>query len=120
LKTNDILQSCQALIDRGVEFLPILDVYYENLEKRLSKAPITVKEDMATIKKMKILVDFDDEGYLLQIFTKPIEDRPTVFYEIIQRVNNKGFGIGNFKALFQSIEDEQARRGTLRDFIQPK
>jgi len=115
LNTDDILTSVDALCERGVEFLPIPDSYYDNLEKRLSHAPIKVKEDLATIKKFKILVDFDDQGYLLQIFTKPVQDRPTVFYEIIQRRNNRGFGIGNFKALFQAIEDEQARRGTLRD-----
>lgn len=115
LSTTNILKSVELLNQRGVEFLPIPDSYYENLEKRLSKAPITVKEDISIIKKLKILVDFDDRGYLLQIFTKPVQDRPTVFYEVIQRVNNNGFGAGNFKALFQAIEDEQARRGTLRD-----
>jgi len=115
LNTDDIIKSVELLYERGVEFLPIPDSYYETLEKRLSKAPITVKEDIQIIKKLKILVDFDDNGYLLQIFTKPVQDRPTVFYEIIQRRNNSGFGVGNFKALFQAIEDEQARRGTLRD-----
>jgi len=79
LNTDDIIKSVELLYERGVEFLPIPDSYYETLEKRLSKAPITVKEDIQIIKKLKILVDFDDNGYLLQIFTKPVQDRPTVF-----------------------------------------
>ena len=115
LRTEDIIHSVSCLNQRGIEFLPIPDSYYENLRKRLSTASIKVKEDLDKIQKLKILVDFDDAGYLLQIFTKPVEDRPTVFYEIIQRSNNDGFGIGNFKALFQAIEDEQERRGTLVD-----
>lgn len=101
--------------ERGVEFLSVPSAYYDNLRKRLKNAPITVKEDLDAIEKLGILVDFDDKGYLLQLFTKPLEDRPTLFIEIIQRANNSGFGIGNFKALFQSIEDEQRKRGTLRD-----
>jgi 4-hydroxyphenylpyruvate dioxygenase len=115
LRTENILEAVTLLNERGVEFLPIPSSYYENLRERLGKASIKVKEDLDTIQKLKILVDFDDAGYLLQIFTKPVEDRPTVFFEIIQRRNNSGFGIGNFKALFQAIEDEQERRGTLTE-----
>lgn len=113
LLTNDIIHTVSNLRSRGVEFLPIVSSYYEHLRKRLAHASIQVKEDLDTIEKLHILVDFDDKGYLLQIFTKPVEDRPTLFYEIIQRANNDGFGIGNFKALFQAIEDEQAKRGNL-------
>jgi 4-hydroxyphenylpyruvate dioxygenase len=72
-----------------------------------------VQEDISILQKLKILVDYDDKGYLLQIFTKPVEDRPTLFFEIIQRHNHQGFGAGNFKSLFESIEIEQARRGNL-------
>jgi 4-hydroxyphenylpyruvate dioxygenase len=115
LRTENILEAVTLLHERGVEFLPIPSSYYENLRERLGKASIKVKEDLDVIQKLKILVDFDDAGYLLQIFTKPVEDRPTVFFEIIQRRNNSGFGIGNFKALFQAIEDEQERRGTLTE-----
>jgi 4-hydroxyphenylpyruvate dioxygenase len=115
LRTDDILTSVTRLRERGVEFLGVPPQYYVNLRKRLENAPVKVKEDLNTIEKLGILVDFDDKGYLLQLFTKPLEDRPTLFIEIIQRANNSGFGIGNFKALFQSIEEEQKKRGTLRD-----
>ncbi|KAF0975200.1 hypothetical protein FDP41_005953 [Naegleria fowleri] len=115
LRTNDIIHAVTQMRARGVSFLPTPDSYYDNLRKRLAHAPITVKEDIDVLQKLKILVDFDDKGYLLQIFTKPVEDRPTLFYEIIQRQNNSGFGAGNFKALFESIEHEQERRGTLVD-----
>ena len=113
LRTEDIIHTVTQMRARGVAFLPTPDSYYDNLRKRLAHAPITVKEDIDVLQKLKILVDFDDKGYLLQIFTKPVEDRPTLFYEIIQRANNSGFGAGNFKALFESIEQEQERRGTL-------
>jgi len=119
LKTEDILDSVTKLKQRGVEFLTIPDTYYSNLEKRLSDSNIKVAEDLSTIKKLGILCDFDEQGYLLQIFTKPVEDRPTVFFEIIQRRKNKGFGVGNFKALFQAIEMEQEKRGTLLDSKTP-
>jgi len=115
LRTNDIITSIKRMKARGVEFLSVPPAYYDNLKKRLENAPVKVKEDLNTIAELGILVDFDDKGYLLQLFTKPLEDRPTLFIEIIQRVNNSGFGIGNFKALFQSIEEEQKRRGTLKD-----
>ena len=88
LSTSDIIAAVKALSDRGVEFLTIPDTYYERLRKGLEHAGIQVKEDIDTLQKLKILVDYDDKGYLLQIFTKPVEDRPTLFYEIIQRHNH--------------------------------
>jgi 4-hydroxyphenylpyruvate dioxygenase len=94
---------------RGVEFLYVPDTYYEDVISRVGK----IDEDLKLLKELNILIDRDDEGYLLQIFTKPVEDRPTVFYEIIQRKGAKSFGKGNFKALFESIEREQEKRGTL-------
>jgi 4-hydroxyphenylpyruvate dioxygenase len=113
MKVNDILATVQRLSDRGVEFLSVPDTYYENLKKGLANAGITVTEDIETIQKLHILVDYDDRGYLLQIFTKPVEDRPTLFFEIIQRHNHNGFGAGNFRSLFEAIETEQAKRGNL-------
>ncbi|KAJ3411609.1 hypothetical protein HDV05_001978 [Chytridiales sp. JEL 0842] len=112
LRTTDILKSVSALRARGVEFLTIPSAYYENLRHRLA-APgaVKIQESLDEIEKLNILVDFDEQGYLLQIFTKPLEDRPTLFVEIIQRYNHQGFGAGNFKALFESIEIEQFRRG---------
>lgn len=99
---------------RGVEFLDkIPDTYYDRLREGLAKSGTEVKEDIAILQKHKILVDYDEKGYLLQIFTKPVEDRPTLFMEVIQRRNHQGFGAGNFKALFESIELEQAARGNL-------
>ena len=98
---------------RGVEFLNIPDAYYDNLRVRLADSPTNVMEDLDKIQELKILVDFDDQGYLLQIFSKPIEDRPTLFIEIIQRNNHNGFGAGNFKALFEALEVEQDKRGNL-------
>lgn len=99
--------------ERGCQFLTIPPSYYDNLGKRLGDMGTEVAEDLDTIRKLNLLVDFDEKGYLLQIFTKPVEDRPTVFIEIIQRRNHNGFGAGNFKALFESIEQEQAKRGNL-------
>jgi 4-hydroxyphenylpyruvate dioxygenase len=107
--TGDILKTVDELRKRGVEFLRVPDTYYEMLPDRIG----TIKEDYKTIHDLGILVDRDDEGYLLQIFTKPIQDRPTMFIEVIQRHGAKGFGKGNFKALFESIELEQERRGNL-------
>lgn len=98
---------------RGIEFLTIPDTYYDNLRKNLPDMNITVSEDIDILQKNKILIDYDDKGYLLQIFTKPVEDRPTLFFEVIQRRNHEGFGAGNFKSLFVSIEEEQAKRGNL-------
>lgn len=88
-------------------------MYYENLRLRLQSSACNVTEDIAILEKLHILVDYDEAGYLLQIFTQPVEDRPTLFIEIIQRRNHQGFGAGNFKALFESIEIEQGRRGKI-------
>jgi len=115
LQTNDVIASVTALTQRGVHFLAPPKFYYTNLVERLKTSNVKVAEDIAQLEKLGILVDYDDNGYLLQIFTKPLEDRPTLFIEIIQRHNNQGFGAGNFKALFQSIEQDQAARGNLFD-----
>ena len=88
-------------------------VYYENLKLRLASSAVKIAEDMKKLQELHILVDYDEKGYLLQIFSQPVEDRPTLFIEIIQRRNHSGFGAGNFKALFESIEMEQGRRGIL-------
>lgn len=112
--TDDIIKTVSELKARGVEFLPPPpQAYYDDIPNRLGKHMSIMKEDIKELQKLSILVDADEEGYLLQIFTKPVEDRPTLFFEIIQRMGAKGFGAGNFKALFESIEREQARRGTL-------
>jgi len=103
----------KALKERGVKFLTIPKEYYDDLRERLKSSPINVEEDLNIIEKLNILVDFDDKGYLLQIFTDNVEDRPTLFYEVIQRHHHDGFGAGNFKALFTSIEKSQAARGNL-------
>ena len=92
-----------------MEFLKVPNTYYDDLEARVGK----IEENIEPLKELGILVDRDDEGYLLQIFTKPVEDRPTLFYEIIQRKGAKSFGAGNFKALFEALEREQAARGNL-------
>ncbi|MBS1780163.1 MAG: 4-hydroxyphenylpyruvate dioxygenase [Bacteroidetes bacterium] len=107
--TGDIIATVRELKSRGVEFLDTPDTYYEELFARVGK----IDEDIAPLQELKILVDRDEEGYLLQIFTKPVEDRPTLFFEIIQRKGAKSFGAGNFKALFESIEREQEKRGNL-------
>ena len=109
LLSDDIISSITALRENGVDFLDVPDTYYDNLQNRIGK----IDEDMEMLKKLKILVDKDDDGYLLQLFTKPIEDRPTLFIEIIQRKGSKGFGQGNFQALFEAIEYEQGKRGNL-------
>jgi 4-hydroxyphenylpyruvate dioxygenase len=112
--TDDIIKTVSELKARGVEFLPPPpQAYYDAIPERLGDHMNKMKEDIKELQKLSILVDADEEGYLLQIFTKPVEDRPTLFFEIIQRMGAKGFGAGNFKALFESIEREQARRGTL-------
>ncbi|XP_069082961.1 4-hydroxyphenylpyruvate dioxygenase isoform X2 [Pleurodeles waltl] len=98
---------------RGIEFLSAPDAYYDQLRANLKNAKIKVKEDIATLQELNILVDFDDKGYLLQIFTKPMQDRPTLFLEVIQRYNHFGFGAGNFKSLFEAIEKDQDARGNL-------
>jgi 4-hydroxyphenylpyruvate dioxygenase len=112
--TDDIIKTVSELKARGVEFLPPPpQAYYDEIPARLGVHRDMMKEDIKELQKLSILVDADEEGYLLQIFTKPVEDRPTLFFEIIQRMGAKGFGAGNFKALFESIEREQAKRGTL-------
>ncbi|MBA9077759.1 4-hydroxyphenylpyruvate dioxygenase [Rufibacter quisquiliarum] len=109
IATDDIVHTVGELRRRGVEFLSVPGSYYEDLLERVGN----IDEDLKPLQDLNILVDRDNEGYLLQIFTKPVEDRPTVFYEIIQRKGAKSFGKGNFKALFESIEREQALRGNL-------
>jgi 4-hydroxyphenylpyruvate dioxygenase len=109
LATGDIVHTVSVLRKNGVEFLHVPDSYYADLKARVGE----IDEDIEVLKSLNILVDRDEEGYLLQIFTKPVEDRPTLFYEIIQRKGAQSFGKGNFKALFESIEREQALRGTL-------
>ena len=109
LATHDIVKTVTELQNRGVEFLTVPTTYYDELEGRVGK----IDEDIEPLKALGILVDRDEEGYLLQIFTKPVEDRPTVFFEIIQRKGARSFGAGNFKALFEAIEREQELRGNL-------
>lgn len=109
IATNDIVRSITGMRKRGVEFLHVPGSYYDTVAERVG----IIEEDLNTLKSLGIMVDRDEEGYLLQIFTKPVEDRPTLFFEIIQRKGAKSFGKGNFQALFESIEAEQAKRGTL-------
>ena len=112
--TDDIITTVSKLRSRGIEFLSTPpDEYYKAVPFRLETHNHKLKEDIDTLKGLGIMIDADEEGYLLQIFTKPVEDRPTLFFEIIQRVGARGFGAGNFKALFESIEREQEKRGTL-------
>ncbi len=107
--TNDIVFTISEMRARGIEFLHVPGEYYDTVKQRVG----IIEEDLNKLKELGIMVDRDEEGYLLQIFTKPVEDRPTLFFEIIQRKGAKSFGKGNFQALFESIEAEQARRGTL-------
>lgn len=109
LATHDIITTVTELRNRGVEFLKVPVSYYDELQERVG----TIDEDIAPLKELGILVDRDNEGYLLQIFTRPVEDRPTLFFEIIQRKGARSFGKGNFKALFEAIEREQELRGNL-------
>ncbi len=109
LATNDIVATVSELQQRGIEFLKVPNSYYDDLISRVGK----IDEDLEPLKELGILVDRDDEGYLLQIFSKPVEDRPTLFFEIIQRKGAKSFGKGNFKALFEALEREQDLRGNL-------
>lgn len=132
LNTSDIIYAINQLKLRGVEFLQVPDTYYEMLKKRLKADNFQIKEDIEVLRKLKILIDYDENGYLLQIFTKNMQDRPTLFCEVIQRRNFsvsailyyclcgcfmkilfQGFGAGNFKALFEAIELDQAQRGNL-------
>ena len=109
MATNNIIETVSELKKRGIEFLKVPTSYYDELQERVG----SIDEDISSLKELGILVDRDDEGYLLQIFTKPVEDRPTLFFEIIQRKGAQSFGKGNFKALFEAIEREQALRGNL-------
>jgi 4-hydroxyphenylpyruvate dioxygenase len=109
IATNNIIETVSDLISRGVEFLTVPTSYYDTLQERVGK----IDENLDALKKLGILVDRDDEGYLLQIFSKPVQDRPTLFFEIIERKGAKSFGKGNFKALFEAIEREQGLRGNL-------
>jgi 4-hydroxyphenylpyruvate dioxygenase len=109
IATKDIVKTVTEIQKRGIEFLNIPSSYYDELPGRVGP----IDEDLEPLKRLGILVDRDDEGYLLQIFTKPVEDRPTLFFEIIQRKGAKSFGKGNFKALFEALEKEQDRRGNL-------
>jgi 4-hydroxyphenylpyruvate dioxygenase len=109
ITTRDIIHTISVLHDNGVEFLTVPSSYYDTLWDRVPD----IREDRQAIRDLGILVDHDEKGYLLQIFTKPVEDRPTLFFEIIQREGSDAFGKGNFKALFEAIEREQAARGNL-------
>ena len=109
IHTDDIVGTVQQMTDRGVEFLDTPGAYYDALGDRAAG----IDEDLDRLRSLRILIDRDDDGYLLQIFTRPVGDRPTLFFEVIQRKGCKGFGKGNFKALFESIEREQAARGNL-------
>ena len=112
--TDDIISTVSRLRSRGVEFLSHPpEEYYKAVPLRLAAHNHELREDIETLKSLGIMIDADEEGYLLQIFTKPVEDRPTLFFEIIQRMGARGFGAGNFKALFEAIEREQKKRGTL-------
>jgi len=109
ISTDDLVSTIAHLKQRGIEFLNTPDTYYDGLSKRVGG----ITEPVEDLKKLRILVDRDDKGYMLQIFTKPLQDRPTLFFELIQRKGSESFGKGNFKALFESIEQEQAKRGNL-------
>jgi len=109
MATDNIVETVSKLQDQGVEFLRVPGTYYQALEKRVGK----IDEPVEDLERLGILVDRDDEGYMLQIFTRPVEDRPTLFFEVIQRKGSRSFGKGNFKALFEAIEREQASRGNL-------
>lgn len=115
-RTDNIIETVANLRDRGVEFIVTPNSYYELLRERLSHSSVKIAEDIEILKELNVLVDFDDKGYLLQLFTRPLTDRPTFFIEVIQRHNHNGFGAGNFKALFESIERDQIARGTSEDF----
>ena len=113
LRTTDIVSAIRGLRARGVEFIKVPRAYYDDVRARLDRIGIVLDEDFDTLRELDILIDFDANGYLLQLFTKHLMDRPTVFVEIIQRNNFDGFGAGNFRSLFEAIEREQALRGNL-------
>uniref|UniRef100_A0A182NNG3 4-hydroxyphenylpyruvate dioxygenase n=1 Tax=Anopheles dirus TaxID=7168 RepID=A0A182NNG3_9DIPT len=113
LNTNDIISAIRNLRARGQQFLSIPDTYYDQLRERLKSSSVKIQEDLAVLQQLHILIDYDEDGYLLQIFSKNVQDRPTLFIEVIQRRNHNGFGAGNFKALFEAIESDQEKRGNL-------
>uniref|UniRef100_A0A665X066 4-hydroxyphenylpyruvate dioxygenase n=1 Tax=Echeneis naucrates TaxID=173247 RepID=A0A665X066_ECHNA len=113
MNTSDIITAIRNLKERGMEFMSVPDTYYEQLREKLEHSKVKITEDLNVLQTLNILVDYDDNGYLLQIFTKPVQDRPTVFLEVIQRHNHQGFGAGNFKSLFEAIEADQHARGNL-------
>lgn len=113
MNTSDIISAIRNLKERGMEFMTVPDTYYQQLREKLKLSKVKIAEDISVLEELKILVDYDDNGYLLQIFTKPVQDRPTVFLEVIQRHNHQGFGAGNFKSLFEAIEADQNARGNL-------
>ncbi|XP_046447668.1 4-hydroxyphenylpyruvate dioxygenase-like [Daphnia pulex] len=113
LNTSDIITAIRNLRKRGTQFLTVPAAYYDQLRVKLAESPVKIKEDLSVLQELNILVDYDDNGYLLQLFTKPMQDRPTLFLEVIQRNNHQGFGAGNFKALFEAIELDQDARGNL-------
>ncbi|CAL8115530.1 unnamed protein product [Orchesella dallaii] len=113
LNCSDIIAAVKALKERGTQFLQVPKSYYVKLRESLQDSKVKISEDLDTLEALDILIDYDDNGYLLQIFTKPVQDRPTLFFEVIQRHNHNGFGAGNFKALFEAFEGEQDKRGNL-------
>ena len=113
LRTRDIISAITALRSRGIEFIDIPDSYYVSMRMKLKKQGMELEEDLETLQRLGILIDFDEGGYLLQLFTKHVLDRPTVFIEIIQRHNFDGFGAGNFRSLFEALERDQEGRGNL-------
>ncbi|XP_018587287.1 4-hydroxyphenylpyruvate dioxygenase isoform X2 [Scleropages formosus] len=113
MNTSDIIAAIHNLKERGMEFMTVPNTYYEQLREKLKVSRVKIAEDLVVLQELNILVDYDDNGYLLQIFTKPVQDRPTVFLEVIQRHNHQGFGAGNFKSLFEAIEADQNARGNL-------
>ncbi|XP_046302074.1 4-hydroxyphenylpyruvate dioxygenase-like [Marmota monax] len=115
LETQDIITAIRNLQERGMEFLTVPSTYYKQLRENLKTAKIRVKESIDVLEELQILMDYDEKGYLLQIFTKPMQDRPTLFLEVIQRHNHQGFGAGNFNSLFKAVENEQAIRRNLTD-----
>jgi 4-hydroxyphenylpyruvate dioxygenase len=113
LNSPNIVATVTSLRARGVRFIKVPEAYYDDLRKRLGYSHLSVQRELDVLKDLGILVDFDSNGYLLQLFTKPVQDRPTLFLEVIQRNKHSGFGVGNFKSLFEAIEREQALRGNL-------
>uniref|UniRef100_A0A8D2HV74 4-hydroxyphenylpyruvate dioxygenase n=2 Tax=Urocitellus parryii TaxID=9999 RepID=A0A8D2HV74_UROPR len=117
LKTQDIITTIRNLQERGMEFLTVPSTYYKQLRENLKTAKIQVKESIDVLEELQILMDYDEKGYILQIFTRPMQDRPTLFLEVIQRHNHQGFGAGNFNSLFKALEDAQELRGNLTNLF---